>query len=103
VRSRPPSVQPAARPDPSGPSADHSLCNDRYRCHRSCSEEPDGSGVNGLTPGAPATPRPAIAGRPGPAVDDARPPPPLLGSQICRAAAQSRTPVVCQVSHLDSE
>ena len=52
VRSRPPSVKPAARPDPSGPSAQ----NDRWAvivtvASGSRPEGPDGSGVNGLTPG----------------------------------------------------
>jgi hypothetical protein len=51
VRSRPPNVKPAARPDPSGPSADRSLGSDRHHGRGSRPEGPDGSGVNGLTPG----------------------------------------------------
>jgi hypothetical protein len=51
VRSRPPNVQPAARPNPSGPSADPSLQVIMAVARGSRPEGPDGSGVNGLTPG----------------------------------------------------
>lgn len=47
----PPSVQPDARPDPSGPSARRSLGGDRHRGMWVTSGGPDGSGVNGLAPG----------------------------------------------------
>jgi hypothetical protein len=51
VRSRPPSVKPATRPDPSGPPrADH-LGNAGYGNKGVSPKRPDGSGVNGLTPG----------------------------------------------------
>jgi hypothetical protein len=51
VRSRPPSVQPAARPDPPGPSAVRSLAVVVTVAGAPCPEGPAGSGVNGLTPG----------------------------------------------------
>ncbi|MGH8605501.1 MAG: hypothetical protein ACREXR_22735, partial [Gammaproteobacteria bacterium] len=51
VRSLPPNVKPAARPDPSGPPR-----IDRWEVSVTVAsgsplEGPDGSGVNGLTPG----------------------------------------------------
>jgi hypothetical protein len=51
VRSRPPSVKPAARPDPPGPSAHHSRGVIVTVTSGSRPEGPGGSGVNGLTPG----------------------------------------------------
>jgi hypothetical protein len=46
VRSRPPpSVQPAARPDPTGPSAEMIVDGDRHRGQWSRPEGPVGSGV----------------------------------------------------------
>ncbi len=47
----PPSVQPAARPDLSGPSRTDLLSCDCHCGKRVTSEGPDKSGVNGLTPG----------------------------------------------------
>lgn len=46
-----PSVKPAARPDPPGPSALQSLGGDRHRSKWVTSGGPDGSEVNGLTLG----------------------------------------------------
>jgi hypothetical protein len=64
VRSRPPSVKPATRPDPSGPSAHPSLDNDRHRGNSVTFGGAGRIGSKRLDPGAPTTPRPAVAGRP---------------------------------------
>jgi hypothetical protein len=65
----PPSVKPAARPDPSGPPAHRPLSSDRH-CGKSVTSGGAGwIGSKRLDPRAPATPRPVVAGRPGPAED----------------------------------
>jgi hypothetical protein len=71
VRSRPPGVKPAARPDPPGPSARRSLSGDCLGGKWVASGGAGRIGSKRLDPGAPTTPRPAIAGRPGPAGSDA--------------------------------
>jgi hypothetical protein len=66
VRSRPPpSVQPASRPGPSGPSAGRSLSSYRHRGKQVRSEGPDGSGVNGLMRGPCGSSAGLSPGRPG--------------------------------------
>jgi hypothetical protein len=65
VRSRPPSVKPAARPDPTGPSVHRSFGGDRRRGMQVTSGGAGRIGSERLDPGAPTTPRPAVAGRPG--------------------------------------
>jgi hypothetical protein len=81
MRSRPPSVKPAARPDPPGPSAHRPLSSDRHRCEGVTSGEAGRIGSKRLDAGAPATPRPAIAGRPGPVEGDTRLPLPLFANR----------------------
>jgi hypothetical protein len=51
VRSRPPNVKPATRPDPSGPSAHRSWVVIVTVASGLGPKGPDGPGVNGLTPG----------------------------------------------------
>ena len=70
--AEPPSVKPAARPDPSGPSAHPSIGSDRHRGQWVTSGGAGRIGSKRLDPGAPTTPGPAVAGRPGPAVGDVR-------------------------------
>jgi hypothetical protein len=82
VRSRPPRVKPAARPDPSGPSAHRSLSSGRHHGMQARPEGPDGSGVNGLTLGPlRLLGRLSPAGQ-GPAVSDTRLPLPQFGKQV---------------------
>jgi hypothetical protein len=61
----PPSVKPAARLDPSGPSERQSWGCDRHRGKWVRSGGAGRIGSKRLDPGAPTTPRPTIAGRPG--------------------------------------
>lgn len=51
----PPSVKPAARPNPSGPSAERSLAGDRHRGTRVTSGGTGQIGSKRLDPGAPTT------------------------------------------------
>jgi hypothetical protein len=68
----PPASSPLTRPDPSGPSAHPSIGSDHHRGKRVTSGGAGRTRSKRLDPGAPTTPRPAIAGRPGPAGGDAR-------------------------------
>jgi hypothetical protein len=65
VRSRPPSVQPATRPDPASPSAGGLVSRECDAGEWVTSGGAGRIGSKRIDPGAPATPRPAIAGRPG--------------------------------------
>jgi hypothetical protein len=60
VRSRPPSVQPAARPDPASPSAHQALSGDTHPDEWVTSGGAGRIGSKRLDPGAPAAPRPAL-------------------------------------------
>jgi hypothetical protein len=81
VRSRPPSVKPAARPDPAGPSAGPPLSSDHSGSKRVRYGGASGIRSKRLDPKAPTAPRPANAGRPGPAVSETRLPLPRSQSQ----------------------
>jgi hypothetical protein len=88
VRSRPPSVKPATRPDPPGPSAHRSLGSDRHRGKWGKSGGAGRIGSKRLDPGAPTTPRLALPAGRGPAVGDTRLPLPrgsrcLTGVRAC--------------------
>jgi hypothetical protein len=61
----PPSVKPAARPDPAGPSAGPPLSSSHAGGKRVRYGGASGTRSKRLDPGAPTAPRPAIAGRPG--------------------------------------
>lgn len=82
MRSGPPSVQPATRSDPTGPSAGHSLSSSLALISGSGSEGPVGSEVNGWTPGPlPLLGRRSPAGQ-GPAANDTRLPDPALTTHM---------------------
>ena len=70
MRSRPPNVKPAGASRSVRPLRACSLRRDRHGGKRVTSGGAGRIGSKRLDPGAPAAPRPAIAGRPGPAVGD---------------------------------
>jgi hypothetical protein len=81
----PPSVQPAARPDPSGPSVRRFWVVVVTVPSWSHSEGPDGSGVNGLTPG-PLRLLGRLSGRPEACRGLRAPPSPSVRMAICAGA-----------------
>ena len=82
MRSRPPNVKPAGASRSVRPLRASSLGSDRHSGKRVTSGRAGRIGSKRLDPGAPATPRPAVAGRPGPAADDTRLPLPPFASQV---------------------
>ena len=77
VRSRPPSVKPAARLDRTGPSAGRSSSTDHHGGKRHTSGGAGAIRSERLEPGAPTTPRPALPAGQGPAASGSRLPLPL--------------------------
>jgi hypothetical protein len=78
VNATAPSAKPAARPDPSGPSAHQSLGIRHHRGKRVTSGGARRIGSKRFDPGAPTSPRPAVAGGPGACRRGRAPPSPSI-------------------------